>query len=218
MVSFFAVTFLVLSLASRCSGLRAAGIGHLLGLSLMLNSEQPVPNTSSACKEDVTPSRTVVVCREFGVVNGGLRSCKANENCVATASRTPTKRSQPWRFGYLSSSDAFKVLRDAVQLEGLTVLQAKEESLYLLAAEKDVPRQPQGSSLFYEFLVKPEDGVVLQRAVVDTTVFIYPVQQPVSDFGALSAKLDGILKRTGFQVDEDLSEKPEEGFNPFFFR
>lgn len=217
MVSFATMAALVLCLMRGSVGLRAVGVGHLLGLSLLLSSEQPVPNTSSACKEDVTPSRTVVVCREFGVVNGGLRSCKANENCVSTASRTPTKRSQPWRFGRLSPTDAFNVLRDAAKLEGLTVLQAKEDSLYLLAAEKDVPRQPQGSSLFYEFLVKPEDGVVLQRAVVDTTVFIYPVQQPVSDFGALSARLDGILKRTGFSVDEDLYEKSET-FNPFFFR
>lgn len=192
------------------------GLRHLVGLSVLLSSELPVPNTSAACRQSVTPSRTVVVCRELGVVEGGLRSCKANENCLSTASRTPTKRSLPWYIGELSPSEAFEVLQEALKLEGLTVLQAREETGYLLAAEKDVPRQPPGSSLFYEFLLKPEDGVVLQRAVVDTTVFIYPVQQPMSDFGALSSRLAGVLSRTGFS-SEGLPEQPEN-FNPFLFR
>jgi hypothetical protein len=43
-----------------------------------------------------------------------------------------------------------------------------------------------------------EDKLVLYRAVVDKTVFLYPLQQPVSDFGALRSKLDSILKSTGW--------------------
>lgn len=58
--------------------------------------------------------------------------------------------------------------------------------------------QPAGSSLFYEFLLRPDEKLVLYRAVVDKTVFVYPLQQPVSDFGVLKEKLTTILSKTGW--------------------
>jgi hypothetical protein len=161
----------------------------------------------------------VVTCREIGVVGSRLRGCKANENCFSTSSKTPTKKQQPWYFGEsLSPTDAFTVLKDAVQLEGLAVLQARESDLYILAAEKNAPKQPAGSSLFYEFLLRPDDTVVLYRAVVDKTVFVYPLQQPVSDFGALNARLEGVFKRTGFQRDDDSYERAVQFRSPFYFQ
>jgi hypothetical protein len=73
----------------------------------------------------------------------------------------------------------------------------------MLAAEKgsskEGPPQPAGSSLFYEFLLRPEEKLVLYRAVVDKTVFVYPLQQPVTDFGVLKASLKGVLSKTGWQ-------------------
>jgi hypothetical protein len=77
---------------------------------------------------------------------------------------------------------------------------------YLLAAEKgsdNVSRQgkpqPAGSSLFYEFLLRPQEKLVLYRAVVDKTVFVYPLQQPVTDFGVLKEKLAIVLSKTGWR-------------------
>jgi hypothetical protein len=77
---------------------------------------------------------------------------------------------------------------------------------YLLAAEKgsdNVSRQgkpqPAGSSLFYEFLLRPQENLVLYRAVVDKTVFVYPLQQPVTDFGVLKEKLAIVLSKTGWR-------------------
>ena len=69
--------------------------------------------------------------------------------------------------------------------------------IQLTAAEKNVPKQPTGASLFYEFLLRDngEEKLVLYRGVVDKTVLLYPLQQPVSDFNALNNRLDGILKR-----------------------
>lgn len=88
--------------------------------------------------------------------------------------------------------------------EGLTVLQNKHDkekidNYYLLAAEKGVDKQPAGSSLFYEFALRPLDKIVLVRAFVDKTVFVYPIQQPVSDFGALKGKLEAVQKSLGMK-------------------
>jgi aspartate carbamoyltransferase catalytic subunit len=57
--------------------------------------------------------------------------------------------------------DAFSILEHYPKLEGLKILQSDDKSHYLLAAEKDVPKQPKGASLFYEFLMK--DDFVLYR-------------------------------------------------------
>ena len=78
---------------------------------------------------------------------------------------------------------------------GLKILRNRHESVddfYILAAEKGVDKQPAGSSLFYEFVLRPQDKLLLQRAIVDKTVFVYPIQQPVSDFGALKGKLEHV--------------------------
>lgn len=196
-----------------------SGMRHVIGASLLLSQLElnPTPSTTSACFEDINPSRTIVTCRELGLLQGSLRSCKSNENCFSTSSKTATKRVQPWYYSGRSPEAVFQVLKDAAQLEGLTVLQAKQKELYLLAAEKEVPKQPAGSSLFYEFFIKPEDGVVLYRGVVDKTVFVYPLQQPVSDFGALKTRLDGVFRRSGLQQDDDSYEKIEYR-SPFLFQ
>ena len=81
----------------------------------------------------------------------------------------------------------------------MKILKADEEHHYILAADKNVPKQPAGASLFFEFIIRDgEDKLVLQRGVVDKTVFLYPLQQPVSDFGALNNRLEGVLGRTGW--------------------
>jgi uncharacterized protein (DUF1499 family) len=187
----------------------------MVGVTILLQSEM-VP-ISSECTEDINPSRTVVTCRQLGLQGGSLRGCKANENCFSTSSKTATKQAQPWYYGSLRTEDAFIVLKDAIKLEGLTVLQAREKDEYILAAEKDASKQPAGASLFYEFLLKPEDGVVVYRGVVDKTVFVYPLQQPVSDFGALRARLEKVYERTGFTRDDNSFEKVEFK-SPFFFQ
>lgn len=186
-----------------------------LGLLLLLQPQPQLPTTQ--CVEDVNPSRTIVTCRQLGLVEGRLRGCLANENCFSTSSKTATKKAQPWFYSQTSSADAFTILKDAVQLEGLTVLRATPAELYILAAEKDVPKQPAGASLFYEFLIRPDDHAVLYRALVDKTVFVYPLQQPVADFGALQQRLAAVFSRTGFSKD-DTSYEEEPYRSPFFFQ
>ena len=104
----------------------------------------------------------------------------------------------PWTYEYAESdsSVAWFKLKAAVAASGLKIVQSTDQ--YILAAEKGASKQPAGSSLFYEFLIRPEDKLVLQRALVDKTVFIYPLQQPVSDFGVLTSKLDQIKESLGW--------------------
>ena len=194
-------------------------------MSVFLHCSIPITTPdllSPACTEDVNPTRTIVTCKQVGfeenMQSKGLRGCKSTENCFSTSSKTAAKRIQPWHYSSsISEEDAFKILSDALQLEGLKILQSKPVDLYILAAKTNVAKQPPGSSLFYEFLLKPADKVVLTRAVVDKTVFVYPLQQPVSDFNALKGKLSAVLRRTGFYTDEDMVESTQFR-SPFLFQ
>ena len=172
----------------------------------------PATPALGQCITESNPQTTVQVCRQLGLVDGNqrVRGCQANENCFSTAAIAGGKRVSPW-FYRQTGDEAREVLTEALRLEGLKVLQSKPVDgsggsvggFYLLAAEKAVPKQPPGSSVFYEFLLKSgPPSVVLYRTVIDKTVFVYPLQQPVGDFGYLKNKLESIRSRTGFRVEE----------------
>lgn len=161
------------------------------------------------CVTQTNPSATTITCRQLGLIddNTRLRGCQANENCFSTSAKSASKYDSPWQFNYnnkqqLTSDEAWLVLKASVESEGLKVLKDKKvkDNYYMLAAERHVPKQPAGSSIFYEFLLRndPEDKLILYRGVVDKTVFLYPLQQPVSDFGAIENKLNGIREKAGF--------------------
>ena len=161
-----------------------------------------------ATKLAATQGANVQTSRKLGLVKGTLQGCSADENCFSTSARSAGKRISPWT--YDGSFDERKPelvwtrVEKACQKEGLTILQNKHDNdkiddYYLLAAEKGVDKQPAGSSLFYEFALRPLDKIVLVRAFVDKTVFVYPIQQPVSDFGALKGKLETVQKSLGMR-------------------
>eukprot|EP01041_Mallomonas_annulata_P014303 gene14303-30435_t len=160
-------------------------------------AQTPLVPTLGECITDANPQTTTVICRKLGLVNGRLRGCDANENCFSTSATSATKRSSPWSYSQ-STDDAFLVLRASVESQDLRILKSDPKSYYILAGQKNVPKLPSGSSIFYEFLLRPEDKVVLFRGVVDKTVFVYPLQQPVPDFGAINSKLDAIFSKTSF--------------------
>ena len=153
------------------------------------------------CSTETNPSTTTITCRKLGLVDQSLQSCQANENCVSCSSKSASKYGSPWLYD-LNAGETFDTAWVKLQLslgqEGLKILKANKDTGYILAAEKNVPRQAPGASLFYEFLFRNSDKLVLYRGVVDKTVFVYPLQQPVSDFNALSNRLNSVLKRTGW--------------------
>jgi hypothetical protein len=164
-----------------------------------------------ACVTESNPQTTVISCRQLGLKSDGrLLGCQANENCFSTSATAATKYSSPWKYSAQNTDEAWTLLKAAVENQGLKVLKADPISHYMLAAEKGTARQgqpqPAGSSLFYEFLLKPEEKLVLYRAVVDKTVFVYPLQQPVTDFGVLKSRLSGIISKTGWKSVAAASE------------
>ena len=147
---------------------------------------------------------TISFCRPLGLDRkGSLKKCESNTNCYSSSSKAAERYLTPWSYSIKDYKDdskkAWSSLEEEILKEGLTIIKDDREGYYLLAAElgAKVPKQPAGSSLFYEFLLKPADSLVLQRAIVDKTVMLYPLQQPVSDFGALKGRLDNV--RIGLQ-------------------
>lgn len=159
-----------------------------------------IPPMPEACVSDSNPSTTVVSCRRVGLTSEKrLLGCMANENCFSTSAKS-TKYISPWVYAeILTQEQVLEIIKVAAEENGLKVLKETNDG-YLLAAERDVPKQAPGSSLFYEFYLKPADHMVLCRAFVDKTIFVYPLQQPVSDQGALQDKLSAIRSKTGWKT------------------
>ena len=207
------------SLKRVCAAAAAALIVDCAAAAPAALAVAPAPPPLGTCTVESNPQTTTQFCRILGLVDNDqrVRGCQANENCFSTSAVSSGKRSSPWLFQQ-NLEDAVLIVTDAIKLEGLTILQSKSVSSghYILAAEKNPPRQPPGSSSFFEFVVKPGNSkdntpnVVLNRAVIDKTIFVYPLQQPVSDGGYLQAKLESIKSRTGFTVEAGIDAVPHE--------
>lgn len=204
-----------LGFASSSSGLKVARrAGAALSfLSILGGSPDPTRAASDETCTSTTSAisgATIDSCRRVGLIKGSLRGCRANENCFSTSAIAAGKNRPPWTYDGITTdkdgAEAVTLLRSAVEASGLRVLQSKiieegdERYFYILGAERGDNRekQPTGSSLFYEFKLLPREKLVLYRAFVDKTVFLYPLQEPVSDFGALNARLDDIRGRIGW--------------------
>lgn len=85
---------------------------------------------------------------------------------------------------------------------GIKVVEVNNEDYYLHAeAPSTVPK---GGIDDLEFILLPDESLVLFRSSSRQSVFVYPLQQPVSDGGSNRARLQTVQRALGW---------PDLGYN-----
>ena len=172
------------------------------------------------CKTNTTPSQTTVTCvgDNLQIVSSGndslrLSKISATENGVSTSSvRNPSRYSPPWTYVTETSNpkQAWGSLISVVEkLPDVTILDVDNDIYYLhavvptsfpTASADAIPTLGNFDDL--EFILKPDDNLVLYRSASRTSVFVYPVTQPVSDRNTNLKRLESIRNKLGWGLQQ----------------
>jgi len=129
-----------------------------------------------------------------------LGSCGSEENCVSSSAiGSPVKYGAPWSYATVTDSprEAWSALEAAVRAEpGVAVREV--DGFYLHATAPSV--FPPGGEDDIEFLLRPEEKLVLYRSRSQKVTYIYPFHQPLGDFGSNRKRLERIRDRLGWQT------------------
>ena len=180
----------------------SATLVGLIGCTDAAAAAEPVPLGS--CVSRSNPAITTVSCRRYGLDREGrLRGCGAAENCVSTSAVTsPTKFAPPWSYASAPrlagrADEAWTLLLAALERDAsLTLVEVDPATRYARAVAPS--RVPPGGVDDVEFRLDEAERAVFYRSCSREAVFVYPLQQPLSDNDAQRDRLRGIREVLGW--------------------
>lgn len=168
------------------------------------------------CTTDSDPSRTIVTCRgeiladptsAASSSSARLAGIAATENGVSTSAiKNPSRYSPPWSYLTETSNPtvAWKSLQQAVAaIDNVQVVTVTDSYLHAAVPTQQPPLAGLDASAALddlEFLLRPDDQLVLYRSASRTAVFVYPLTQPVSDGNTNLKRLERIRNTLGWSL------------------
>lgn len=172
------------------------------------------------CKTTTTPSNTIVTCtgdilkptteldaegKPYLVYQGRLAKISAVENGVSTSSvRNPSRYSPPWSYlPETNSGDvAWRSLVNIVNTIEPNVEIVKLTDSYMHAIVPTAFPKFDGEQGYddLEFILKKDDNLILYRSASRSSIFVYPLTQPVSDRNTNLKRLEKIRTKLGWSL------------------